>query len=136
MSVSSVNSASKIQTDYMTLLITQLRNQNPLEPMNNQEMASQLTLFSQLEQLESMKVSFANVLATTNRNYAHSLLGRNVTFFSPDEITGILEKKVGRVDSVLNDPETDESLLGMTTGDGETVEEYTISLDAVILIEN
>ena len=44
------SSAGEIRTNYMNLLVTQLRHQNPLEPMDNNEMASQLALFSQLEQ--------------------------------------------------------------------------------------
>ncbi|MHC4424212.1 MAG: flagellar hook capping FlgD N-terminal domain-containing protein, partial [Planctomycetota bacterium] len=49
--VSSTASASDIQMDYMKLLITQLQNQNPLEPLSNNEMASQLAQFSSLQQL-------------------------------------------------------------------------------------
>lgn len=136
MSTSAVGSSSKIQMDYMTLLITQLRNQNPLEPMDNAQMAAQLTQFSQLEQLESMNTNFARVLETTELSYANSLLGKNVTFYSTDESTGTLEKKVGSVDSVFNDPKTDANLLGVTVGEGEGAEEYTLSLNAIILIEN
>jgi flagellar basal-body rod modification protein FlgD len=68
--VSSTASASDIQMDYMKLLITQLQNQNPLEPLSNNEMASQLAQFSSLQQLESMSSSFADVLVTINRSYA------------------------------------------------------------------
>lgn len=136
MSTSAVGSSSKIQMDYMTLLITQLRNQNPLEPMDNAQMAAQLTQFSQLEQLESMNTNFARVLETTELSYANSLLGKNVTFYSTDESTGTLEKKVGSVDSVFNDPKTDANLLGVTVGEGEGAEEYTLSLNAIVLIEN
>ena len=136
MNTSAVASSSKIQTDYMKLLVTQLQNQNPLEPMDNDQMASQLAQFSQLEQLESMNSSFADVLTATNRNYANSLLDKNVTFYSPDEITGTLEKKIGNVDSVFNDPDTGESLLGVTVTGNEGSQEYTLGLDAVILVQN
>lgn len=135
-SVSSIASASDIQMDYMKLLVTQLQNQNPLEPLDNNEMASQLAQFSSLQQLESMNLSFADVLVTINRSYANSLLGRNVTFYARDEMSGALDKVVGTVDSVFNDPETGESLLGVTVGDGEEAEEYTLGLDAVVLVEN
>lgn len=135
-SVSSIASASDIQMDYMKLLVTQLQNQNPLEPLDNNEMASQLAQFSSLQQLESMNLSFADVLVTINRSYANSLLGRNVTFYARDEMSGALDKVIGTVDSVFNDPETGESLLGVTVGDGEEAEEYTLGLDAVVLVEN
>ena len=125
-------SASNIQMDYMKVLITQLQNQNPLEPMDNNEMASQLAQFSQLQQLESMNSNFAQILAITNRSYANSLIGKEVTFFAQDTTTGELVQKEGTVNEVFNDLNTGESLLKVTV-DGE---EYTLSLDAVMLVSN
>src|SRR4030043_1746709 len=83
-SSSALNSASTIQMDYMKLLITQLQNQNPLEPLDNNEMASQLAQFSQLQQLESMNTSFSDVLAGIQRTYAASLIGKEVSFVGGD----------------------------------------------------
>ena len=76
------STSSQIQMDYMKLLVAQLQNQNPFEPMDNNQMASQLAQFSQLSQLEGMNSSFSDVLSTTNRNYANSLMGKNVTFYA------------------------------------------------------
>jgi len=135
MSASSITTASDIQLDYMKLLIAQLQNQNPLEPLDNNEMASQLAQFSGLSQLESMNTSFADVLVMANRTYANSLLGKTVTFYAEDETTGELVKTTGRVDSVFNEPNNGESLLGVTVGEGDVKEEYTLSLGAVILVE-
>ncbi|OQY16553.1 MAG: hypothetical protein B6I36_10105 [Desulfobacteraceae bacterium 4572_35.1] len=132
----SATSSSKIQTDYMKLLVTQLQNQNPLEPMDNDQMASQLTQFSQLEQLESMKSSFSDVLKRTENSYATSLLGKRVTFYATNEVSGELETKVGTVDSVLNDPETGENKLGLTVDTEAGAVEYTLGLNAVVLVQN
>ncbi len=132
MGVSSIISASNIQMDYMKLLVTQLQNQNPLEPLDNNEMASQLAQFSQLQQLEQMNTSFAEVLATTNRSYANSLIGKQVTFFLRDTATGDMEQKEGIVNEVFNDPDSGESLLGVKVGD----DEYTLELGAIILVRN
>ena len=134
--ISEITSASNIQMDYMKLLITQLQNQNPLEPLDNNEMATQLAQFSQLQQLETMNANFTDVLIATQRNYANSLLGKTVTFYSQDAITGELEQKKGTVDTVFHDPDTQEVLLGVTTGEGEEIQEYTLGLSAVILVEN
>ncbi len=142
MSASSIVTASDIQMDYMKLLITQLQNQNPLEPLDNNEMASQLAQFAGLSQLESMNsqlgtmnTSFVDVLAATNRTYANSLLGKNVTFYSEDETAGELVKMTGTVESVFNEPNNGGSLLGVAVGEGEEKEEYTLGLGAVILVE-
>jgi flagellar basal-body rod modification protein FlgD len=97
-----INSASDIQMDYMKLLVTELQNQNPLEPMDNNQMAQQLAQFSQLQQLESLNSSFANVLAVTERSYANSLLGRQVSFMSTNE-AGQKELATGTVDKVVGE---------------------------------
>ena len=85
---STLSSASNLQLDYMELLVAQLKHQNPFEPLNNNEMATQLAQFSQLQQLESMNSNFAKVLETTELNYANSLIGKNVSFFAQEEMGG------------------------------------------------
>ena len=127
------SSASQIQMDYMKLLVSQLQNQNPLEPMDNNQMASQLAQFSQLSQLEGMNSSFAEVLSTTNRNYANSLMGKNVAFYIENEISGEAELKKGSVESVFYDIDEKQSLLGVKDSDGQ---EYTLGLEGVVLVEN
>ncbi|MHC4425036.1 MAG: flagellar hook assembly protein FlgD [Planctomycetota bacterium] len=105
--LSAVNTASNIQMDYMKLLITQLQNQNPLEPLDNNEMASQLAQFSQLQQLETMNSSFASILAATERTYASSLIGKEVSFTSETQAgaevitSGMVEEVVNNVDGEI-----------------------------------
>ena len=125
-SISATNTASNIQMDYMKLLITQLQNQNPLEPLDNNEMASQLAQFSQLQQLESMNTSFAKVLATTELTYANSLIGKEVSFMLETD-TGATDIKSGIVEQVYNNV------------DGEIflrVGEYMFGLENVITVKN
>jgi len=85
----------------MKLLVTQLQNQNPLEPLDNNEMASQLAQFSQLQQLESMNSNFAKVLATAEFTYANSLIGKEVSFISETE-AGTAEATSGIIEEVYN----------------------------------
>lgn len=119
-------SATSIQMDFMKVLIAQLQNQNPLEPMNNNEMASQMAQFSQLQQLESMNTNFAEVLATTRRTYANSLIGKEVTFMTQTE-SGTAELTSGVVEQVCN--EFDGTIF-LLTGD------YTLMLEDVIAVKN
>ena len=100
-SVSGINSASNIQMDYMKLLVTELQNQNPLEPLDNNQMAAQLAQFSQLQQIESMNSSFASVLAVTELSYASSLIGKEVSFMS-ETSTGDEAVTSGKVEEVIN----------------------------------
>ena len=125
-STSEITSASNIQMDYMNLLITQLQNQNPLEPLDNNEMAAQLAQFSQLQQLETMNQSFADVLATTEQAYANSLLGKEVSFI-PETETGTADITSGLVEHVYNNIDG-EILLGIGS--------YTIALDEILSVNN
>lgn len=47
---------------FMTLLVTQLKNQDPLQPENNSEFISQLATFSSLEKLTSIESILNNRL--------------------------------------------------------------------------
>ncbi len=73
-------------TDFMDLMITQLQNQNPMEPMENTEYISQMAEFSALEQMQSMNTSI-------NTMYAFGLMGKEVTVNNSDGTltTGIVE---------------------------------------------
>jgi flagellar basal-body rod modification protein FlgD len=124
--ISTTNTASNIQMDYMNLLITQLQNQNPLEPLDNNEMASQLAQFSQLQQLESMNESFAQVLATTELTYANSLIGKEVSFMLETE-TGATDITSGIVEQIYNNVDGE---IFLRVGD------YMFGLENVISIKN
>lgn len=94
--MSEVISAAQQKMDFMTLLITELQNQNPLEPLDNQQMASQLAQFSQLElteqmngnlatineTIENMNLGFQGSLLMAQIDYAKSLLGHEISFYS------------------------------------------------------
>jgi flagellar basal-body rod modification protein FlgD len=125
MAVSGIGTASDIQMDYMKLLITQLQNQNPLEPLNNNEMASQLAQFSSLQQLESMNSSFAEVLAVANHTYANSLIGKEVSFLG-ETAAGTIDILRGVVEQVYK--EDGENLL--------IVGNYVLGLEDIISVKN
>jgi len=88
---------------FMQLLVTQLTNQDPLEPVKNEEFIAQLANFSSLEQLETLN---ENILGMTALNHSNALLsqltqgsaliGKDVAWIDPD--TGLTSS--GTVDSV------------------------------------
>ena len=52
--------------DFMKLLIEQLKNQDPMSPMDGTQFAAQLAQFSSLEQLQNLNDSMTNSI---NANY-------------------------------------------------------------------
>lgn len=124
--ISLTGTASSIQMDYMKLLITQLQNQNPLEPLDNNEMASQLAQFSQLSQLESMNSTFADVLLTEQRTYANSLIGKNVSSYTENQ-DGTQAIANGTVEQVIKD---DDGKVYLKIGSS------LISLEDVVAVKN
>jgi flagellar basal-body rod modification protein FlgD len=69
--------------DFLKLLVTQLQNQDPMNPDNPTEFTAQLAQFSSLEQLFSLNKSMDN-LATSNANADKfstlSTIGKNVAY--------------------------------------------------------
>ncbi|HIJ71838.1 MAG TPA: hypothetical protein HPP87_10820 [Planctomycetes bacterium] len=107
-------SASRQQLDYMTLLVTQMQNQNPLEPMDNQQMAAQLAQLSQLQLTEEMNgnietmnstmgdmnTSFQGAMLMAELDFARSLLGKEVSFYNGyyDQVVSGQVQKVSMID--------------------------------------
>ena len=119
-----INSASDIQMDYMKLLVTELQNQNPLEPMDNNQMAAQLAQFSQLQQLEGMNSNFASVLAVNELAYASTLIGKQVSFLHETQ-SGDQELASGSVERVTTD---EDGKILLTVGDKTPALEEIISV--------
>ena len=69
------------QDAFLTLMITQMKNQNPLEPMKNQEFVAQLSQFTTASGVQDLKKSFDSLGTALQSNQAlqaSSLVGRNV----------------------------------------------------------
>ena len=49
---------------FLTLFTTQLKNQNPLDPMGNEAFVAQLAQFSQVEGLKGMQTSMEDLVST------------------------------------------------------------------------
>lgn len=72
--------------DFLNLLVSQLANQDPLNPMDNQQFASQLAQFSSLEQMTNIQGVLEqglsgdqNLAGAMQGGLAAELIGRRVT---------------------------------------------------------
>jgi flagellar basal-body rod modification protein FlgD len=72
------------EDDFFNLLATQLRNQDPLKPLENTEYVSQLAEFSSLEAVKSLSAAFAQFTQGQAIAQASALLGRLVEGLHPE----------------------------------------------------
>lgn len=79
--------------DFLNLLVTQLRYQDPLNPTDDKEFIAQMAQFSALEQMQNLNTSFT---ATK----AYSLIGKGILANVRDPSTGEITEVSGDVSSV------------------------------------
>jgi len=77
------------QETFLHLLVTQLKNQDPLNPQDSHEFVAELAQFSSLEQMANMNKSITTVLELSVTN----VIGRTVTVLDPqgNTVTGIVD---------------------------------------------
>ncbi|MBK5000668.1 flagellar hook assembly protein FlgD [Pseudomonas putida] len=79
---SSTSSTDTLGKDtFLQLLVTQLQNQNPLDPQDNSEFVAQLAQFSSLESMQTLNDTVDTLLGnytSTQALQASSLVGRSV----------------------------------------------------------
>lgn len=73
------------QQTFLTLLITQLKNQDPTNPQDSSAFVSQLAQFSSLEQITQLNKNITAVLESSVTN----LIGRTVTLLDTSTATGV-----------------------------------------------
>ncbi len=70
------------QDQFLNLLVAQLKNQDPLNPVDNSQMMAQLAQFSQLEQTKQMATAMTTFIkqqGAANATGLTALLGKHVT---------------------------------------------------------
>lgn len=78
----------------MKMLVAQMQNQDPTEPMDNSQLSAQLAQFSSLEQMENLNHQFEGFQQSTTA--AMSLLNSGnavqLEFTDGSKVTGMLDK--------------------------------------------
>ncbi len=112
---------------FMTLLVTQLKNQDPLNPLDNAQVTSQLAQLQTVtgvnklnETLETLKSSYqsSEALAATNL-IGHGVLveGSNLTLVKGQSVLGIdLATAADNVQVIVTDPKTGKDVATIEMG--------------------
>ncbi len=98
--------------DFLKLLVTQLKYQDPTSPMDNQEFIAQMASFSSLEQMNNLNKGFTDLNETINDTLVPSfmlqqssnMIGKAVSYLSPVTTTDgkeSIETKAGIIQSVV-----------------------------------
>lgn len=102
--ISSVKKENELGKDaFLNLLITQLKNQDPLNPMKDQEFIAQLATFSNLEQLTNLNKSMGGLLEHQEFQMKQQKLAMAVSMIGKEVAS--TDGKRGIVNSVVMDGE-------------------------------
>ncbi|SDL73994.1 flagellar hook assembly protein FlgD [Sediminibacillus halophilus] len=90
--------------EFLKILMAQLQNQDPLNPMEDKEFVSQMASFSSLEQMTNMSSSMDRLVNSQTISpvlqYSH-LIGKEVSYNRYDEETGqVIETPTSEVTAV------------------------------------
>ncbi len=91
------------QSEFLTLFTTQLKNQDPTDPVKNEAFVAQLAQFSQLEATTAMKTSMESLVGSMSNDRmlgAASLIGKSVSI--PDGPVTVTDTTVSQ--GIINVP--------------------------------
>ncbi len=72
------------QDQFLKLMVAQLKSQDPLEPMKDQEFLGQLAQFSTLSGIEKLNANFSDMLSLQQITQGSNLIGRQVVYKDAD----------------------------------------------------
>lgn len=104
------NKATLNYESFLKLLVAQLKNQDPTEPMDPTQQMAQLATFSQVEQTIKTNKNLESMLQRTALQEANSVIGRTVT--SDDgQISGVVKEVTLYTDGIVATLESGKKLV-------------------------
>jgi len=81
------------QSQFLQLLVAQMKSQNPMEPTSNQEFLGQLAQFSTLSGIETLNANFSDLLSLQQISEGSSLIGKQVAYSNSNNqtVTGVVQ---------------------------------------------
>lgn len=66
------------ESDFMLMLMAQLKHQNPMEPMDDKALMGQVTQLNSLHELQAISSQIKTLATASQTSYAASLIGKQV----------------------------------------------------------
>jgi flagellar basal-body rod modification protein FlgD len=88
-----VNPKSSLKSeDFINLLITQLKNQDPMQPMKNEDLLQQVSQIGTLQSQNALQQSLSDMVLQNQISNASSMIGRKVAGLdgTGEEISGVV----------------------------------------------
>jgi flagellar basal-body rod modification protein FlgD len=88
---------------FMQLLLTQLKNQDPLEPLKENEMITQMAQLNSVQELRTMNTSLSSLNLSNQLQSGSSMIGKLVSYTNTDGdiLEGIVHSVSVKENSVL-----------------------------------
>ncbi|REE94420.1 flagellar basal-body rod modification protein FlgD [Paenibacillus taihuensis] len=84
--------------DFLRILVTQLQNQDPMQPLQDKDFIAQMAQFSSVEQLVNMSDQLAGLRQSLG--IVSSMIGKNVQWYDYAD-SGEMVAQSGTVDSII-----------------------------------
>lgn len=111
-------------TDFLTLLLAQLQNQDPTSPVDSNEFLSQLASLSEVQGINQLNNTFSSSLSSNQALQASSLLGHQVLAASS---TGTLATAGATMTGAVSVPQTSSQVtLNITNSAGVLVDSINL----------
>ncbi|HEV7178616.1 MAG TPA: flagellar hook capping FlgD N-terminal domain-containing protein [Candidatus Baltobacteraceae bacterium] len=105
--------------EFLTLLTTELQNQDPTQPTDPTQSVTQLAQFSALQYQQQLSSSFANFQGTFGVMQAASLIGKEATVEETSATTSNSTTVTGTINSIS--VQNGQPYFTMTGSDGKTI---------------
>jgi flagellar basal-body rod modification protein FlgD len=123
---SAANSSTLGGTNFLTLMLAQLKNQDPTSPVDSNQFLNQLASLSTVQGITQLNTSFASLSSSLTSNQAmqaSTLLGHHVLVSSP---TAVLAAN-GSVTGAISVPQTtSQAVLNISTSSGVLIRQIDL----------
>ncbi|WP_138414827.1 flagellar hook assembly protein FlgD [Aquibacillus sediminis] len=115
--------------EFLKILMTQLQNQDPSNPMEDKEFIAQMANFSTLEQMTNMSSSMDKLVENQSMSpilqYSH-LIGKEVSYYRVDKETGDVKEPKEMITSVVKSVSQNEGQAVLELGNDTKIQSNDI----------